>query len=284
MITATELKLFVCSDLHIDFMSKEELNQFTFPAADVYLIAGDTMNGVKQPLCQWVIDKTHGKPTYLIPGNHEYYGLRRDKALRRFTQYFETTPVQVLLDSHAEIAPCLSLYGTDLWTDMALYNDVGRVSSLARSKMNDFKAITFKSGTYFSKLNPKNTIAWHIEAKNLIRSFSEETNNQFILMTHHGLFKECLLLNDDGTRGKDELDPVYTSDGQSFFESLPNKPILCINGHLHHKNHSQVVGIPIYANPRGYKGKLTSSLISAKFENNRWTLSFRCSNPDIIWQ
>ena len=275
LMNAKELRIFACSDLHIDFMSAEEREAFLLPDADIYLIAGDTMNGVKQPLCEWVVQKTNGKPTYLIPGNHEYYGLRRDKAMRRLYQYFADTNVHVLLNSHAEIAQGLSVYGTDLWTDLNLHHDVARASDLAHRKMNDYKAITFKNGANFSKLRPKDTINWHMESKNYIQTYAQNCTGQYILMTHHGLFKECLPLTDSGTRGIDELDPMYTSDSAKFVSTLVTQPLFCINGHMHHKNIANVVGIPVIANPRGYEGNLSNSLVIANWHNDRWTLTFK---------
>ena len=278
LVKATELRIFACSDLHIDFMSAEERDAFSLPDADIYLIAGDTMNGVKLPLCQWVVQKTNGKPTYLIPGNHEYYGLRRDKAMRRLNQYLADTNVHVLLDSHAEIAPGLSVFGTDMWTDMNLHNDVAQASDLAYRKMNDYKAITFKKGPHFSKLRPKNTIHWHVQSKNHIQQYAQNCTGQYILMTHHGLFKECLMLNNSGQIDHGELDPMYTSDAMGFVSTLAIQPSLCINGHMHHKNHTSVAGIPLISNPRGYDGELLNSLIIASKRDDRWTLTMHGSS------
>ena len=141
--------------------------------------------------------------------------------------------------------------------------------------MNDYKAITFKNGANFSKLRPTDTIHWHMESKNHIQTYAQNCTGQYILMTHHGLFKECLPLTDSGTRGIDELDPMYTSDSAKFVSTLVTQPLFCINGHMHHKNIANVVGIPVIANPRGYEGNLSNSLVIANWHNDRWTLTFK---------
>jgi UDP-2,3-diacylglucosamine pyrophosphatase LpxH len=260
-LSRENLTVFVCSDLHIDFMTNEERELFTLPDADVYLIAGDLMNGVKLHFCNWVLEKTSGKLTYFIPGNHEYYGLRRDKALRRLNEFFAGSNVTVLLDSYSEILPGLAVYGTDYWTDMNLYGNAADIKHLAKSKMNDYRAITYKARNSYRKLSPSNTIEWHLDARKKLEEFSTRYTGQYILMTHHGVFKECLPLQGDNIRGNDELDPLYTSDGENFINSLSNKPIMCINGHLHHFNNTKAGSIPVLSNPRGYFGKLSQSVI-----------------------
>lgn len=103
--TTPQLTLFICSDLHLNLLSKHELDALTLPAADAYLIAGDTMDGVDRQLCNWVIEKTHNKPTFLIPGNHDLHGFTRKSAFKALQRAFTHSRVTVLMDSYAEIAP-----------------------------------------------------------------------------------------------------------------------------------------------------------------------------------
>lgn len=272
--TTQSLTLFACSDLHLNDMNNGEMNDFEFPEADLYLIAGDTANGVHKHFCDWLIEKTNGVQTLLIPGNHDYEQLTREEAISLFNQFLEGSSIKVLQDSYAEIAPGLAVYGTDYWTDLALDGDIDRAMEIGRRRMSDYQNNYVLTEGNRQKLTPEITAQWHEQAKQKIAEFAESYSGQYILMTHHGVFRECLPKQPDGQHRFDELDPLMVSDGSAFIEGLPNRPVLCINGHFHRYSYQQVGRVAVYANPRGNIGSLNPVLLQAA-RDTEWTLSLK---------
>lgn len=62
-------KIAILSDLHL--RSWGVYNDFTIPAADIYVIAGDIDEGIFAP--SWIDYRFRGKEVVMVPGNHEYY-------------------------------------------------------------------------------------------------------------------------------------------------------------------------------------------------------------------
>jgi len=220
------------------------------------------MDGVEQRLCNWLINNTCGKPTFLIPGNHDLHGLTRKSAFAALCQAYSGSPVRVLMDSYAEITPGLAVYGSDYWTDLELTRNRLQVSQVLENSWDDFKNIKTETDQGKRTITAKDTINWHQKAKDKLAAFASQYQGRYILMTHHGAFKEVLPVNKNNQHSLGELDAAYTSDGSAFINSLNNKPLLCVNGHLHIHHQSVVNGIRLYANPRGNDGQLSEETLS----------------------
>ena len=229
--TTPQLTLFVCSDLHLNLLSPHQLEALTLPAADAYLIAGDTMDGVDPQLCNWVVENTRNQPTFLIPGNHDLHGFTRHGAVSALEKAFSHSRVTVLMDSYAEIAPGLAVYGSDYWTDLKLTHNPEQVSQTLRESWDDFKKIKTDSDGGERSITPEDTVAWHRRAKQKLAEFAEGYQGRYILMTHHGAFKEILPLNHRNEHSFNELDAAYTSDGRHFIHSNSKRYISITNSH-----------------------------------------------------
>lgn len=66
------MKLWILSDLHLEFRSLDDLD---LPDADVCVVAGDVLEGGLVPSIDWVGEKiSRHMPTIFVPGNHDFYG------------------------------------------------------------------------------------------------------------------------------------------------------------------------------------------------------------------
>ncbi|TBR38137.1 hypothetical protein CBF23_012895 [Marinomonas agarivorans] len=272
------MKVFICSDLHVDYLTPEEYRDFTFPKADVYLIAGDHMNGVIEEHYQWFIEKTQGVPTYFSLGNHDFYGSSRDESIAKAKHLLANTNIHVVQDDHIEIAPGLQLWAADFWTDMNLTDNIPKVMGLSLTEWDDFKHIDKKENGQRVELLPKETLDWHQQSLQKFCDFANSTEDDIIFMSHHGVFIESLVRDFD-EKPLTDIDGLRTSDLYPCFSQLKKPPFLVINGHIHiHNHHKMPNGTVLYCNPRGAHGVLKQEVLElnvTKTENGQRTYSIQ---------
>ncbi|MER2493088.1 metallophosphoesterase [Catenovulum sediminis] len=241
-----QLKLSVMSDIHLGCFAPDKLPDFELAQGiDVLVLARDIMDGVKSHGIDWVLNLNPNIPIIYIAGNHEYYGSRRDKAIRNLTDAFANTNVRFLINDTVTIKGYKFIV-TDLWTDYQLRGDIVKSTNFARSRMNDFRKIKFKSATGYRKLRPLDTVQWHIEAKHFIQTELNNCQEEIpISVTHHATHPLQL----EPAYKNSEFSPAYASDMTEFFNQCKTKPVLAINGH---SNYCHSDGIYYYSNPFGY--------------------------------
>ncbi len=268
------MKLFICSDLHIDYLTSQAYDSFSFPEADAYLIAGDHMNGVVEKHYQWLINKTHGKPTYLSPGNHDYYGSDRATAISQMRKLTQGSNIQVIFNEAVELAPGLQLWASDFWTDMNLTGSIEDVIEVSKTQWDDFDLTYQVVDGKQIPLTPEATLVWHQDAINQFMSYCQKTEDAVILMSHHGLFKKSLA-RDLTCRPLSAIDALFTSELSDQILGLKNPPILAINGHIHTYNRCWLTdSTALYCNPRGNDGAFKHTLIDVFKRSGRYCVSF----------
>lgn len=267
------MKLFICSDLHIDFLTPEEYKEFTFPKADVYLIAGDHMNGVIERHYQWLLDKTQGVPTYLSLGNHDFYGSSREESIAKARALLANTHIQLVQDNNLQIAPGLQVWAADFWTDMNVTDNIPTVLDLSLTHWDDFKHIDKNENNQRIQLQPEETLAWHYKSLQTFCEFANNTEDDIIFMSHHGVYIESLV-RDFTNEPLVDIDGLRTSDLYSCFSALKKPPILAINGHIHlYNKHTMPNGTVLYCNPRGTRGKVNQETLTLQKSNNQYRVA-----------
>ena len=266
------MKLFICSDLHIDALTPAQYRNFTLPPADVYLIAGDHMNGVVESHYRWLIQKTNGIPTYLTMGNHDYYGLTREDAIKRIRQLVWGSSIQLVFNESVLLAPGLQLWASDFWTDLALTGNRERVVAASRAVWDDFDEIHVREGVEFRCMRTDDMVAWHQAALAQFVEFQAQTDDDILLMSHHGLCPEALARNlmDEPLT---EVDAFFTSDARDRLLGLTNAPLLLIHGHVHRYHRTPLTArTTAFCNPRGTHGTLRHTLVELEHTGSRWRL------------
>jgi hypothetical protein len=268
------MNLFICSDLHIDCLTPDEYEHFTFPKADAYLIAGDHMNGVVDEHYHWLLEKTNGTPTYLSPGNHDYYGSTRHAAIEKMRALTKGTHIQIVFDQGVEIASGLQLWASDFWTDLRVSGDDREVIEVSKTQWDDFGVTEIETENGYRALTPEDTQRWNREAVEQFLAFSAQTEDDIILMSHHGLFPESLVRN-LVEEPLTAIDGLRTSDLRDQLLGYVNAPLLVINGHIHEYNQQPLTDrTHLFCNPRGNVGQFRQTLVALEQVDGKYQLRF----------
>ena len=134
----------VFSDIHLEIWNKIPL----IPVKADYLILGGDIGQINHPLFYQFLDycSTNWKKTFYIPGNHEYYSLKKNMNELEFDYKYcigeRYKNVFYLNNSAIELDDAISIYGTTFWTNPPFSS-----SYKAQMFINDYNYIKyFKQG------------------------------------------------------------------------------------------------------------------------------------------
>lgn len=243
-----KIKLLVLSDLHLEFAEFRVSDSSKF---DVVILAGDIGTGPRA--VGWAARNFRGKPVIFVPGNHEFYGFERTRALERLREAAMGTCVH-LLDRDGVTIDGVRFLGATLWTDFAL--DVAAGTSVSQamrdgeSGLNDFAGQIHEHETgnlIATRFKPWQaarehalSCAWLLE-----RLQSATGNGPTVVVTHHAPCSKSMHPQYAGSK----LNPCFYSDLPSeFFQRAE----LWVHGHTHSSSDYQHYRTRIVANPRGY--------------------------------
>ena len=246
------MKLLILSDLHLEWGPFTPPDPQTF---DAVVLAGDLCQGPKA--VRWAARGRNfaGKPVVLVPGNHEFYGLERERTLERMREDARGSNVHVLDRDervlHGPSGELVRFLGTTLWTDFALDGpDVARAMARARVGLNDF-AGSIRQRVHHGqrRFSPEDSADEHQLSRNWLAARLGDATVQGIatvVVTHHGPSARSIA---PGYEGND-LNPCYVSElPASIFE----QPLLWIHGHVHSSLDYCVGRTRVLTNPRGYR-------------------------------
>jgi len=190
------------SDLHLEFPANREylrLNPVA-PVADILIIAGDTYYLNKPHVIHEFLDyfSANFRQTYLIPGNHEYYGghdLNADGF--RFRQNLRDNVT--LLNNATEIVDGARLIFSTMWSD------INRHQLEISRGLNDFRLIKYKG----EPLTVASFNALHYQSMDFLRAeIGKPHDGPTVVITHHLPADGC---NDPRFRGS-TLNPAFCTD------------------------------------------------------------------------
>lgn len=233
------------SDLHLEFSENENfIRQFPLEVAgDILVLAGDTcylgkgVDHFRDSFFKWSSDNY--KETYLLPGNHEYYGkFPLDKTLDNWQM--DICPNIHYLNNKSVMIGDAEVFFSTLWTflePLEMY-DVQHV-------MNDFRKIKL-SNNRFSAVS-QNRI--HGVCRNwLTKALKESGAKTKIVVTHH-----CPI-SDSGVRSYvgAMAYPAYAEDMSELM--MEASPEFWIHGHVHTRcTDGKKVGVTtVLSNTLGY--------------------------------
>jgi hypothetical protein len=264
------LRAHIIGDLHVTIPGNEW--HPTFQDFDVLLCTGDVGPSLRHGLPilrNWYPDK----PIVITAGNHEFYSRYDKHNLDLKTTYerereegrhiAESLDIHFLDNDSVVLGDGTKVIGSTLWTDFMLRPGyqmfVDAVRTAAR-QMNDYRCIKVAPGLSRNNLQPRDTIAAHIEArKYLQKELAVPHDGDVVVMTHHAPHPNSLVHG----RPTNETDCAYASDLTPILEG-PNAPSLWLHGHIHSNRDYEIAGCRVICNPRGYP---MSSLKNAPREN-----------------
>ncbi len=234
------MKIRILSDLHLEFLDWMPPKV----SADVVVLAGDIHVGVEGVV--W--GRKHFPDTHIVyvPGNHEFYGLEMQTALREMRRVAKRENV-ALLDGDEIVIEGVRFLGATLWTDFELYgkkpDTVARSMSISRQAMVDYRLIRLQDS---GLLTPEDTRTIHaLQVRWLINKLNQSFDGDTVVVTHHLPHEKSIHRRYEG----DSLNPSFASN----LGSLVREPVnLWIHGHTHESMDYVVNGTRVICNPRGY--------------------------------
>jgi Icc-related predicted phosphoesterase len=231
------MKIRVLSDLHLEFGPL----QIDPVGADLVILAGDV--NTKRHGMAWALATFPDQPVAYVAGNHEFYGERFPGLISKLQQEAEGTNVHVLENESIPLGG-YRIFGSTLWTDMALFGDA-MLGGLAALAMNDYKHI--RNSKDYRKLRPIDTRMQHEKSLWALKKFLNEGDpGRSVVVTHHA--PSALSLH--GHRRDDPVSCAYASNLDDLI--MATQPLLWIHGHIHHPQRYMIGKTTILANPRGY--------------------------------
>ena len=245
------MRLLVLSDLHVEWAPFE-------PAAprdayDAVVLAGDV--GQATLALHWARRAFPGAPIVFVPGNHEYFGTVRERALdamRRTARALEVA----LLDEDAATLGGVEFLGCTTWTDYRLHEAAGRpvrmsaadVMAGARRVMLDYHQVDVADGGApggTRRFSPEDSVALHERAVAWLRAaLARPARGPRVVVTHHlpswhSVSPAYLAAPSN---------PAFASDLDALFPGAD----LWIHGHTHSSHDYLAAGCRVVCNPRGY--------------------------------
>lgn len=260
---AKYLRLF--SDIHLDFDLQRELYRFHeqvwSPTAlptdseTILVLAGDLWyeNKVFSRLAStgesWI--ETVAKRfehVVLVLGNHDYWGLSLQSAVRKAREHVEPIGNVTLLEQSVVsfIGSNVKLLGGTLWTD---YQRDPIAMERVRREIKDYKYITFGEGRVRRRVRPMDMFEVHRQtAKHIFTNCHPDASGQKVIVVTHMAPSIDSCAPDEDRR----LDAAYYSDLTKSILSNGKDIKLWVHGHMHKPVDYMIGGTRVLSNPRGY--------------------------------
>jgi predicted phosphodiesterase len=245
------MRLLVLSDLHVEWAPFEPVAPSR--GYDAVVLAGDI--GQATLALHWARRAFADVPIVFVPGNHEYFGTVRERALdamRRLARGLEVT----LLDQDEARLDGVSFLGCTAWTDYRLHEPPGRpvrmsatdAMAVARRVMLDYHHVSVADAYApggSRRFTPEDSVALHHGALEWLRAaLTRPANGPRVVITHHlpswHSVSPAFLAAPSN--------PAFASDLDALFAGAD----LWIHGHTHSSHDYLAAGCRVVCNPRGY--------------------------------
>jgi len=233
------MKLRYLSDLHLEFIKPEKINNFIkkiIPGNDeICILAGDIGNPYQANYDIFMnFISNNFKKSFVIAGNHEYYNSTKfmKETNDYLIKYFQKFDNISFLDNTYEHYDNYCFIGTTLWSKITnpeyTINDVYNIPNFNYLKYN--------------KLN--------IECVDFLTN-ALSNNEKCIVITHH-LPSISLIDNKYKTIASINYNQWFYCDMDSLIETNKDKIKCWIYGHTHTPSNVMINQIPFLCNPIGY--------------------------------
>lgn len=243
------MKIRLFSDLHLEF------GGFTPPPlkADLVVLAGDIHVGVEG--IAWAKEHFSGTPVVYVPGNHEFYGHRRDHLLLLMKAFAQGSNVHVLDDS-ALIYQGVRFLGATLWTDYCLTGSQAVAMFDAHRTLHDFQVIRTDSRNL---LTPQDVLELHKRSRAFLEGMIDcPFDGKTVVVSHHSPCEQSVHPRYDVPGN--HLNSAYASSLDALMGE--GKVALWVHGHVHESFAYERNGTRLASNPRGYTPKNLNPLFN----------------------
>lgn len=253
-MTTKKILIQVFSDIHLEIWNKMPLLN---PKANYLILAGD-IGQLNHPLFYPFLDycSTNWKKIFYIPGNHEYYSLKKNMNELEFDYKYNIESryknIFYLNNSVAELDDDINIYGTIFWTNPPFSS-----SHEAQMYINDYNYIRyFKQGLdQVVDLDVPKVRELSNDSFKQLEDYLVRENKKTIVVTHF-----------PPTR-KGTSHPKYLSvkTNSNLYFAWPdntlnnfrlNNVLAWISGHTHWSYDFEQNGIRLISNQLGYKSEI----------------------------
>lgn len=245
------MKIRYISDLHLEFIKPNKIVFFIkkiIPDNDAILIlAGDVGNPFQTNYHTFMnYVENNFERTYIIPGNHEYYGKTIDETNNFLKEYFTQFKNIKFLNNSYENYKDHCFIGTTLWSKI----------TDPEYEINDIYKIVFFNNKKYNNLHKESV------------QFLEEVvpiNNNCIIITHH-VPSESLTDIKYKTKSMLPYNQWFHCNMDNFINLNKDKIKCWFYGHTHTASNVNINGIPFLCNPIGYPGENPKPDYNAVFD------------------
>lgn len=255
----------VYSDTHLDFdLGKRpyiSANMVWAPSAlpddldSILILAGDLWHNnmafkVLADGMSWISEVAKRfEHVIVVLGNHDYWGLSLQSAVRKAKEALALLPNVTLLEQSAVTLSGVKFVGGTLWTD---YGRNPHAMHVGRQIINDFKYTTFGDTRVRRKLRPEDLFEVHRQtAKFIFNNCQADFPGQKVVVVTHMAPHE---LSIDPRYARDHmLNLSYYSDLSESVRTHCKDVQLWIHGHIHLPANYMLYNVHVMSNPRGYQ-------------------------------
>ena len=244
------MKYQLVSDVHLH--GRQRAGEVAQTDAKALLLAGDVIewhNAMDRKVGKEFLFEMAGRyeRVYYIPGNHEYYGGRMDKAYQLMKDACEETGVIFAHNQYLDMGDHVLVAHT-LWTNMN--NDDPLAKLTVKRGMNDFNYIFQPDGAMFA---PEDAMIHFAQGMRVIRDavkYADMLRLPVLVMTHHAPHAACLHPH---FANAGAINYGYFTNLEPFL--LDNPQIKAwVHGHVHYANDQMLGDCRVMCNPLGYAG------------------------------
>lgn len=251
------------SDLHVEWAPF--VPSAARGAYDAVVLAGDI--GQATLAIGWARRAFPDAPIVYVPGNHEYFGAVRERALDAMRRVARALDVVLLDEDEARIGG-VGFLGCTVWTDYRLHETPGRpvrmaaadVMTGARRVMLDYHQVDVEDAAEqggLRRYTPQDSVVLHDRAVAWLRTaLARPAVGPRVVVTHH--LPSWHSVSPDYVSAPSN--PAFASDLDALFPGVQ----LWIHGHTHSSHDYLAAGCRVVCNPRGYPMR------AGGFENPRF--------------
>lgn len=248
------MRLWVFSDLHLEFGKKRRQRLQALPDADVCVVAGDVLTNCAQSIHFLSREVAPHMPVVCVAGNHEFY----DDSIVEGVEWARTTAAEVdrvhFLENDSVVIDGVRFFGCTLWTDYALHGsstaDVAWAMRTAEHQLNDNRLAHWRRMPVFEPFTALHALDLHRRSRGYLDGeLAFPHDGPTVVVTHHAPHPRSV----HPRYADDPLTPAFASDLSGIIEE--RQPDLWIHGHMHHSSDYRVGRTRVLCNPRGYCGE-----------------------------
>jgi predicted phosphodiesterase len=240
------MKIRYLSDLHLEHFGYQP-EKIPSVGEDVVVLAGDI--GVGAAGVRWASTAFADRRVIYVLGNHEFYGQDWRDTVDQCRHAAQGTSVSVL-ENDAVVVDGFRFLGCTLWTDFRLFGPDREQASRkeATDRMMDFYAIRTIDHGQERNLTTSDMVKRHLESAAWLSGAIDSSREPVVVVTHHGASLQACALR----YWNDLLTAAFFSNLEDLFRG----PVRAwIHGHTHDRCETEIRGIPLLINPRGYPGE-----------------------------